>query len=225
MSTSFKFDEVKVYKRKKIAVLVSGNGSNLQSIIDACNSDQIFANICIVVSNVKNAYAIDRAQKNNIASIFIDHKCFKSREEFDQKILDILRETNPDLVVLAGFMRILSPIFIKELQGKLINIHPSLLPKYKGLNTHERAINNREEESGLTIHFVTEELDGGPIIYQKKVKIEKDDTSESLKNKVMVKEHQAYPQIINLFIKNRLKLINGQVYLDEKKAPKFGIDL
>ena len=124
MSTSFKFDSVIVYKRKKIAVLVSGNGSNLQSIIDACKSDQIFANISIVISNVKNAYALDRAKKNNITSVFVDHTCYESREQFDQKILDILRETNPDLVVLAGFMRILSPIFVKELTRQIDKYTP-----------------------------------------------------------------------------------------------------
>lgn len=210
--------------KKKIIVLISGNGSNLQSIIDACKLNLIYSEICLVISNKPDALGLKRAEKEKIPTITIDHKDFKTRDEFDDQLLQYISDHDPDLIVLAGFMRILSKKFVKKLQGKLMNIHPSLLPKYKGLNTHERAIQNGDEKSGLSIHFVTEELDGGPIIYQKEVYIDKNESASSLSKKIMIEEHKAYPKVIKLFIEERIKFKNESVYLDDKKIPKNGIN-
>ena len=143
-----------------VAVLISGNGSNLQAIIDKFQKDEL-VNVCCVVSNKKDAYGLVRAEKAKIDHYFIDNKNFSSREEFEQAIINILNKYEPDLVVLAGFMRILSELFVNKYQNKLINIHPSLLPKYKGLDTHRKVLENQDDYHGVTVHFVDNTLDGG----------------------------------------------------------------
>ena len=155
---------------KKLAVLVSGNGSNLQSIIDSINIGEINANISLVISNIETAYALTRAKKENLNSAFLNHKNFSSRESFDRALSELLIKHEVDLVVLAGFMRILSNSFIEKFNRKIINIHPSLLPKYPGLKTHEKVINNKDKYHGVTIHLVDEGLDSGPIIAQARFK-------------------------------------------------------
>ena len=153
-------------KQSRIVVLISGSGSNLQAIIDSCQNQQINAEVAMVISNRPDVFGLQRAEQAGIANECIDHKEFASREAFDQALSDRLKELNPDLIVLAGFMRILTPEFVTKFLGKLVNIHPSLLPKYPGLNTHQRAIDDGESNAGVTVHFVTPELEGGPAIIQ-----------------------------------------------------------
>lgn len=177
-----------------IVILISGSGSNLQSIID--NADNIGVNIACVISNKSNAFGLERAKKANIPTQFIDHTQFKTREDFDQSLTQHINTFNPKLIVLAGFMRILSEGFVNTFAKKIINIHPALLPKFKGLNTHQRAIDAGEKFAGATVHFVTNELDAGEIILQKSVAIKSDDTAESLAKKVLEQEHALYPVAI-----------------------------
>lgn len=185
----------------RLAVLISGRGSNLQSIIDACRIDGFPAEIKVVISNFEDAYGLVRATENNITTRFVSHKSFATKAEFETKILDILQEFQIDLVCLAGFMRILSPTLITPWEGRIINIHPSLLPKHKGLHTHERALAEGDKESGCTIHYVTPGMDEGDIILQKSVPITDGDTPETLAAKILVQEHIAYPQAIRIMAK------------------------
>jgi len=177
----------------KAVILISGNGSNLQSIMD--HADGIDLQISAVVSNNMNAYGLKRAELANSKTHFVDPKKFKPRDDFE-------------LIILAGYMRILSPLFIHHFSGKILNIHPSLLPKYPGLDTHQRAINASDTHHGATVHFVTEKLDGGPIISQEVVTIENNDTASSLAKKVLKKEHSLYPKVIHWYTQRRLKLEN-----------------
>ncbi len=177
-----------------VVVLISGSGSNLQSIID--NADNIGIKIQSVISNKANAFGLERAKKAGIATQVISHTQFATREAFDQALIQYINTLNPKLVILAGFMRILSADFINVFAGKILNIHPALLPKFKGLDTHQRAIDANEEFAGATVHFVTNELDSGAIILQKSVVIESNDTAKSLAAKVLEQEHILYPMAI-----------------------------
>tara|TARA_B100000809_G_scaffold222251_1_gene231097 strand:+ start:1124 stop:1720 length:597 start_codon:yes stop_codon:yes gene_type:complete len=192
------------------AVFISGNGSNLQAIIDATSNGLIDGQICCVLSNKKEAYGLARAKKSNIPTIIIEHQNYENREEFDNALLQSLQKYNPDLIVLAGFMRILTPVFIKPYLGKLINIHPSLLPKYPGLNTHQKVIDNKDTEHGVTVHFVDENLDGGPICAQSTMKVESDDI-ETLEKRIHELEHELYPKVIQDFSKGNLALQIGKL--------------
>ena len=197
---------------KKLAVLVSGNGSNLQSIIDSINIGDINANISLVISNIESAFALKRAKKENLKSAFLNHKNFSSRESFDQALSELLIEHEVDLIVLAGFMRILSNSFIEKFHRKIINIHPSLLPKYPGLKTHEKVINNKDKYHGVTIHLVDEGLDSGPIIAQARFKANKYKDVDSLITKVHSLEHKLYPLIIKMIVEGEINLneLNGK---------------
>ena len=192
------------------AVFISGNGSNLQAIIDATSNGLIDGQICCVLSNKIEAYGLARAKKSNIPTIVIEHQNYENREEFDNALLQSLQKYNPDLIVLAGFMRILTPVFIKPYLGKLINIHPSLLPKYPGLNTHQKVIDNKDTEHGVTVHFVDENLDGGPICAQSTMKVESDDI-ETLEKRIHELEHELYPKVIQDFSKGNLALQIGKL--------------
>lgn len=192
------------------AVFISGNGSNLQAIIDATSNGLIDGQICCVLSNKKEAYGLARAKKANIPTIVIEHLNYENREEFDNALLQSLQKYNPDLIVLAGFMRILTPVFIKPYLGKLINIHPSLLPKYPGLNTHQKVIANKDTEHGVTVHFVDENLDGGPICAQSTMKVESNDI-ETLEKRIHELEHELYPKVIQDFAKGNLELQIGKL--------------
>ena len=183
----------------KIAVLVSGNGSNLEALIDACKNDVIKGSIDIVISNNPNAFGIERAKKYSIKCKIIDNKRFQTREEFDQAIVKELKNCDPDLIVLAGFMRILTPVMIQAFKNKIINIHPSLLPKYPGLNTHKSVIENQDSSHGVTIHFVNEVLDGGKIIAQGEISVYSSDTLESLKTRIHAIEHVMLPMVVSKF--------------------------
>ena len=195
----------------KVAVLISGGGSNLQAIIDKFQSDETVELSC-VLSNKEDAYGLKRATKANIDNFFVDHTKYSSREDFDRELIETLEKYNPDLVVLAGFMRILSPLFVNKYAGKLINIHPSLLPKYKGLNTHKRVLENNEKYHGVTVHFVDNTLDGGPICAQSSIKVETKDIDE-LQKAIHELEHKIYPWVIN-------QIANKKIYLSEGKIIK-----
>ena len=193
----------------KVAVLISGNGSNLQAMIDSFkNQEQI--QICSVISNVEDAYGITRASGAGIETHVINHRDYPSRETFEKKLIDKLNDTCPDLIVLAGFMRILSEVFIAEYYGKIINIHPSLLPKYKGMNTHKRVLENNEEFHGITVHYVDDSLDGGPICAQSKLKINTSNVNE-LENQIHELEYKLYPEVIKQIAEGKMNLIDGKV--------------
>ena len=199
----------------RAVILISGNGSNLQSLID--NAKKIDLEICSVISNKEDAFGLKRAECANISTNFVDPNRFESREDFDKQLIAIIDELDIGLIILAGYMRILSSDFINHFAGKILNIHPSLLPKFPGLNTHRKAIDAKEKYHGATVHFVTEELDGGPIINQEIVEIDPIDTEYSLAQKVLEKEHILYPRVIHWYTQNRLKLINNNcVELDGK---------
>lgn len=189
-----------------LAVLISGRGSNLQSIIDACRIDNFPAQINLVLSNTPDAYGLVRATENNIPTRVVSHKSFETKADFETEILSILDEFNIDLICLAGFMRILSPTLITPWEGRIINIHPSLLPKYKGLHTHQRAIDAGDTESGCTIHYVTPGVDEGEIILQKSVPIIEGDTADSLAARVLTQEHIAYPEAIRIIAQKQHSL-------------------
>ncbi len=199
---------------KKIVVLISGNGSNLQAIIDACNSQIKNGEVTAVFSDKKEAYGLERARQANIDAHFINPKSVADKKQFDMELIRQIDNYRPDLVVLAGYMRILSHEFVSHYPGKILNIHPSLLPKYIGLNTHQRAIDAGDSVHGTSVHFVTEELDGGPVILQAKVPLLPKDTAATLNKRVQNQEHHIYPLVINWFVEGRLKLENNHVMLD-----------
>ncbi len=179
--------------KKRTAVLISGRGSNLQSLIDAAAAPDFPAEIALVLSNKADAYGLKRAQKAGIETAVISHKDYDGRESFDRAMDALLREKQIELVCLAGFMRLLSPAFVQGWAGRMINIHPSLLPKHKGLDTHRRAIDAGDKEAGCTVHYVVAEMDAGPIIAQSSVPILPDDTAETLGARVLEQEHVVYP--------------------------------
>ncbi|MEQ5317934.1 phosphoribosylglycinamide formyltransferase [Providencia vermicola] len=207
---------------KKIVVLISGSGSNLQSIIEGCQSGTIKGRIAAVVSNQNTAYGLVRAQQAGIPAACLDAKAYSNRQAYDAALLALIEQYQPDLVVLAGFMRILSPDFVTHFTGKLLNIHPSLLPKYPGLHTHRKALENGDKEHGTSVHFVTEELDGGPVILQAKVPIFPEDTEADLIERVKTQEHTIYPLVVQWFSDNRLTMVEGKAVLDGKVLPQQG---
>ncbi len=202
--------------KASLVVLISGGGSNLQAIIDAIKNRQLDAEIKAVISNTASAKGLQRAEKANINTCIIDHTRFDSRELFDREMIKLIDPLKPDLLVLAGFMRILSKAFIAHYQHRLINIHPSLLPKYKGLNTHQQAIDDNETKHGASVHYVSEELDSGPVIIQAEVPVLKSDTVETLAERVLQEEHKIYPLAIGLHCDKRLTFKNNQLQLDNK---------
>ena len=190
----------------RLVVLISGNGSNLQAIIDEISHNNLPAQIVAVISNKADAFGLERAKKAGIEQRVLSHQDFASREQFDNALRSLIDSFQPDLVILAGFMRILSNQFVEHYLNKMMNIHPSLLPKYKGLNTHQRAIDAGEHEHGCSVHFVTPELDDGPVILQASVAIKESDTAETLAKRVHEQEHIIYPKAIRLFAENKIKL-------------------
>ena len=197
----------------KIVVLISGGGSNLQSLIDACAASQIDGQISAVISNRPNVKGLERAHSAGIPQQVIDHTSFADRHWFERALTDAIEHHAPDLIVPAGFMRVLTAEFVNQYLGKLINIHPSLLPKFTGLHTHQRALDAQETHHGASVHFVTAELDGGPIIIQDRVAIDAQDDAASLAAKVLVKEHQIYPQAVQWFMSGDLELKQGTCFL------------
>jgi len=195
----------------KISVLVSGRGTNLQSVIDAIESGEIKnAEIACVISNKKEAYALQRAENHGIEKIFVNPADFDSRFEYDEKVLSILKEKETDLVLLAGYLKIISDSIITEYKNKIINIHPSLLPSFKGLNAQEQAIDYGVKFTGCTVHFVEPDLDAGPIIMQKVIPVLENDTAESLSDRLLVEENKAYREVVKLFAEGKLE-VNGRI--------------
>lgn len=199
---------------KSIVVLISGSGSNLQAIIDACSSGFIPAKVSAVISNKANAYGLVRANDAGISTQVLSHKTYSSRDKYDAALIDAINQHQPDLVVLAGFMRILTPAFVQHFHGRLLNVHPSLLPKYQGLDTHQRAIDAGDTEHGCSVHFVTEQLDGGPVILQAKVPVFSDDDALSLAERVHEQEHRIYPLVVRWYCQSRLQQQADQAWLD-----------
>ena len=197
-----------------VVVLLSGTGSNLQALIDNVRTGENPARIAAVISNRADAYGLQRARDAGIETRALDHKAFEGREAFDAALIELIDAFNPQLVVLAGFMRILSADFVRHYQGRLLNIHHSLLPRYKGLHTHQRALEAGDREHGCSVHFVTEELDGGPLVVQAVVTVESDDTASSLAQRVHTQEHRIYPLAVRWFAEGRLVLGEQGALLD-----------
>ncbi|WP_369990180.1 phosphoribosylglycinamide formyltransferase [Pseudomonas xanthosomatis] len=207
-------------KTCNVVVLLSGSGSNLQALIDsACDSP---ARIRAVISNRADAYGLERARAAGIDTAVLAHGGFDGREAFDAALMALIDGFEPDLVVLAGFMRILSAGFVRHYQGRLLNIHPSLLPLYKGLHTHQRALEAGDSEHGCSVHFVTEELDGGPLVVQAVVPVASDDTAQTLAQRVHLQEHQIYPLAVRWFAEGRLRLGEQGALLDDQPLPASG---
>lgn len=203
-----------------LVVLISGGGSNLQAIIDAISNQQLDAEISAVISNQVSAFGLDRAARADIDSHVINHKQFPDRASFDRAMINIIDPLKPDLIVLAGFMRILSDEFIDHFHNRLINIHPSLLPKYKGLNTHQLAIDNHDAVHGASVHFVSHELDSGPVVIQAEVPVLDSDDNKSLASRVLEQEHKIYPMVIQMIADGRLTFDKEQLKLDGKPLAK-----
>jgi phosphoribosylglycinamide formyltransferase-1 len=199
-----------------IVVLISGSGSNLQAIIDAVQGGRIRGHIAAVISNRPDAYGLERASQAGIPTRVLDHSLYPDRDQFDAELMSVIDEYEPQLIVLAGFMRILTESFVRHYEGRMLNIHPSLLPKYRGLNTHARAIEAGDSEHGVSVHFVTPELDGGPVIIQARVPVEPGETPQTLAVRVQEKEHIIYPLAIGWYAAGQLQLDNHQVLLNGK---------
>ncbi|MBT2968590.1 MAG: phosphoribosylglycinamide formyltransferase [Candidatus Thiodiazotropha sp. (ex Ctena orbiculata)] len=200
-----------------VVVLISGSGTNLQAIIDSADND-LPIEIRAVISNRPNVHGLQRAMQAGIETAVLDHKAFPDRESYDRSLMALIDTYSPALVALAGFMRILTPALVRHYAGRMFNIHPSLLPKYTGLHTHQRVLDAGDALHGASIHFVTEELDGGPLIVQAQVPVMAGDDADTLAARVLEKEHQIYPLAIRWFAENRLRLDeNGDVRLDDRK--------
>jgi phosphoribosylglycinamide formyltransferase-1 len=209
--------------KTRVVVLISGSGSNLQALIDAAANADYPAQIVAVISNKSDAYGLVRAQNSGIATAVLDHKAFASREEFDAALRDKIDSYQPDLVVLAGFMRILTADFVNHYLGRMLNIHPSLLPLYPGLHTHRRAIEAGDATHGATVHFVTAELDGGPAVVQAEVPVEQGDTEELLAKRVLAQEHRIYPLAVHWFADGDLVFRDGKAWYKGDVIPASGI--
>jgi len=203
-------------KKIKLGVLASGSGTNLQAIIDACESGEVSAEVVLVVSNVPDAYALERARKHNIKTVFIDMKNFKSRQDYDKELVSILKENQVDLVVLAGYMLLVGSEFVRSFKGRIMNIHPALLPSFPGTHGVKDALDYGVKVSGVTVHFVDEGLDTGPIILQEAVAVMENDTVESLHGRIHQAEYRIYPAAIKLFAEGRLKIEGRKVRILEK---------
>jgi phosphoribosylglycinamide formyltransferase 1 len=201
-------------KPVSIAVLISGSGTNFQSIIDAIEAKKLDAKIELVLSNKTDAYGLVRAKNHGVATEVLDHKAFASREAYDQAVVDLLRARDVELVVLAGFMRLLSPLFVKAYSNRIMNIHPALLPAFAGLHVQKKAIEHGVRFAGCTVHFVNEECDEGPIIIQAVVPVFPDDTEEGLAARILKQEHRIYPRAIQLYAEGRLHVIGRRVFVD-----------
>lgn len=213
----------------RIAVLISGNGSNLQALIDSCDSagssglsGLADSEIVCVLSNKQSAYGLERARQAGIPAHWVDPTLYSARADYDQALLARLAHYQPDMVILAGYMRILSPGFIQRFEGRMLNIHPSLLPEFPGLNTHQRVLDAGKTEHGCSVHFVTEELDAGPVVIQARIPVLPDDTADSLAERIHPQEHRIYPQAAAWLASGRLLLSNGKAILDGQQLADSG---
>lgn len=217
--------QVSEAEKPRIVILISGTGSNMAAIAEAVKKEEIDAEIVGIISNRPTAEGLEKAQAMDLHTDIIDHTLYASREEFDHALIRMIEELNPDLVVLAGFMRILTADFTRYYEGRLLNIHPSLLPKYQGLNTHQRALDAGDDIHGVTVHFVTEELDGGPNAIQAIVPILDIDNAKQLQERVHVQEHIIYPIAVKWFCEGRLSMKGNQALLDGQVLPATGVQL
>lgn len=204
----------------RAAVLISGSGSNLQSFIDKIGNRELDLEIAVVVSNRGDAFGLQRATEAGIPTQVIEHTDYTSRETFDQAIAKVLNNHAVDLIILAGFMRILSAWFVHRFTGRILNIHPALLPAYPGLNTHQRVLDAGDEQHGSTVHFVTEELDGGPLIMQGRLSVHANENAAELATRVQSVEHQIYPAVAALFAAGRLRFKDNNAYLDQQRLER-----
>jgi phosphoribosylglycinamide formyltransferase-1 len=204
-----------------VVVLLSGTGSNLQALLDSTGAGNP-ARIAAVISNRADAFGLQRARDAGIDACVLEHQGFADREAFDAALIELIDQYQPQLVVLAGFMRILSPFFVRYYHGRLLNIHPSLLPRYKGLHTHRRALEAGDTEHGCSVHFVTEELDGGPLVVQAVIPVQSSDTPETLAQRVHAQEHQIYPLAVRWFAEGRVRLGEHGALLDGQPLAACG---
>lgn len=211
--------------RPRVVILISGSGSNMVTIVDEIRDGKIDAEIAAVICNEPEAAGIQKARDRDIPVTVIDHRQFTSRDEFDLGLMRAIEEAEADLVVLAGFMRILTPDFVRRYEGRMLNIHPSLLPKYQGLHTHKRAIEAGDSHHGVTVHFVTEVLDDGPNVIQAVVPVLDGDDVTSLQKRVQLQEHVIYPIAVKWFVEGRLTMQNGKACLDNTPLPSSGVKL
>jgi phosphoribosylglycinamide formyltransferase-1 len=212
-------------KKTRVVVLISGSGSNLQALIDGVADKSLPIDLVAVISNRPEVMGLERAAKADIPAEVLDHKNFADRESFDQALMAKIDSYQPDLVVLAGFMRILTPEFTQHYLGKMFNIHPSLLPKYQGLHTHQRALDAGEKRHGVTVHFVTAELDGGPAIVQASVPVWASDDASALAKRVQRQEHVIYPLAVKWFAQGDLRMIDGKSVLKDEPLPPSGFQI
>ncbi len=199
----------------RIAVLASGSGTNLQAIMEAFESGEIVGNVAVVVSNRKDAFALQRAIKRNIPAHYLSPRQYQDKEDYDRAVVSLLKKYDIELVVLAGYMRLVTPLFVRQYAGRIMNIHPSLLPAFPGTRGVEDALEYGVKVSGCTIHFVDEGLDTGPVILQAVVDIEDEDTVESLQQKIHAEEYRLYPRAISLFARNKITLKGRRCVIDE----------
>ena len=198
----------------RTAILISGSGTNLQAFIDRVAAGDLDLDLCVVFSNNPDAFVLERATRDGIPTACIKHGDHDDRESFDRAVADVLDGYEPELIVLAGFMRILSPWFVSHYEGKILNIHPALLPKYPGLNTHQRVLDAGDEWHGSTVHFVTEELDGGPRILQGRLRVNPGESADELQHRVQALEHQIYPEAAGLVGSGRVAFDKGRTLVD-----------
>jgi phosphoribosylglycinamide formyltransferase-1 len=209
----------------RVVVLISGSGSNLQALIDQQQQGQLAIEIVAVISNKPDVFGLERAAKAGIPHQVVNHRDYDDRESFDLALAKVIDRYQPQLVVLAGFMRILTADFVRAYQGRMLNIHPSLLPKYQGLHTHQRALDAGDSCHGVTVHFVTEELDGGPSVIQAIVPIVGGDTADTLAKRIQQQEHIIYPLAVEWFAEQRLQLIDNQVQLNNETLTSTGYQI
>ncbi|PRY63914.1 formyltetrahydrofolate-dependent phosphoribosylglycinamide formyltransferase [Vreelandella songnenensis] len=210
---------------RRVVVLISGSGSNLQALIDAQTHDRLGGEIVAVISNEHDAYGLKRAHEAGIEAVALPHREYDSRDAYDGALIKVIERHEPDLIVLAGFMRILTPRFVQRFLGRMLNIHPSLLPAYQGLNTHARALADGVASHGCSVHFVTEELDGGPVVLQAELAVTADDTVETLKEKVHAREHLIYPIAVQWCLEGRLQFSPEGAKMDGHLLPPHGMCL
>lgn len=210
---------------RRVVVLISGSGTNLQALLDAQQHDELGGEIVAVISNQSEAMGLQRARDAGVDAVVLPHREYESRDAFDGALIKVIERHEPDLVVLAGFMRILTPRFVRRFLGRLINIHPSLLPAYPGLHTHARALADGVREHGCSVHFVTEELDGGPTIIQAVVNVSPRDSEESLKARVLAREHLIFPIAVRWLLEGRVKLAGDVATIDGTALPATGMRL
>ena len=206
-----------------IVVLISGNGTNLQALINASTTSNF--RVVAVVSNNHEAFGLQRATVADIPALVVDHDNYSSRQDFDRKLIEVIDAFDPELIVLAGFMRILGPEFVQHYQGRILNIHPSLLPAYTGVKTHQRVLDAGDKEHGVSVHFVTDELDGGPVVAQEKIAVLTTDTAAQLATRVAAKEHIIYPKVVSWFAAGRLHMDADGAYMDHDKLPAGGVEI